>query len=448
MVRISVFGLGRVGLVTAACFAKKGFQVIGIDSEPDTVRLTRGLVSPFYEPKLNAYLRGALRKETLKVADKPEESAQTDLVYITVGTPSWRNGTIDLSQIKNTATTIGSSMRNSDRFQTVVIKSTVTPGTARKVVKPILQNESKKSAGLDFGLVSNPEFLREGNAIRDTEHPDRIVIGGEHANAISRLAAFYRRFHRARLPRIIRTTHENAELIKYANNAYLATKVSFINTISCIAERIENADISTVTKSVAADARSRESHLNAGLGYGGPCLPKDLRAFTQMSRGLGYEPELLNAVSDVNQRQPDEALKFAKRALRSIRDSRVAILGLAFKPRTDDMREAISIPIIRRLLLKGAKVIAYDPAANEAAKKIFGDQIDYATDARQCIRDADLAIIVTEWDVLKTLTPSDFLSLMRTPIVFDGRRIFDHTDMRAAGINFAAVGLGPHSETS
>jgi nucleotide sugar dehydrogenase len=445
LIRTSVFGLGRVGLVTAACFAKRGFQVIGIDTNREAIQLIRDLQFPFYEPKLNAYLREAIRKRNLRITDRPEESTRADLVYLTVGTPSGENGAIDLSQVRAAATMIGRSMRDCRRFQTVVIKSTVTPGTARQVIKPILQQESSKSAGQDFGLVSNPEFLREGSAIRDTEHPDRIVIGGEHPKIINKLEAFYEKFHDARLPPVIRTTHENAELIKYANNAYLATKVSFINTIACIAERIESADICTVTKGIAPDAKARETHLNAGLGYGGSCLTKDLRAFIQMSRGLGYNPELLNAVKEVNLRQPDKALEFATRVLRSIRDSRVAILGLAFKPETDEMREAVSIPIIRGLLLKGAKVIAYDPAANKSAKKVFGDQIDYATDPRQCIRDADLAIIVTEWDVLKTLTPSDFLSLMRTPIVFDGRRVFDHTDMRAAGIDFSAVGLGPHS---
>jgi len=447
LTRISVFGLGRVGLVTAACFAKKGFQVVGIDTDRERLQLIHDLQSPFYEPKLDAYLRETVRKGNLRTTDKPEDISRTGLVYIAVGTPSSENGAIDLSQVRTAATMIGRSMRNCGRFQTVVIKSTVTPGTARQVIKPILQQESDKSAGRGFGLVSNPEFLREGNAIRDTEHPDRIVIGSEHPAIISILETFYKKFHGARLPPVIRTTHENAELIKYANNAYLATKVSFINTISCIAERIGNADVSTVTKAIATDARSRESHLSAGLGYGGPCLPKDLRAFIQTSRGLGYEPGLLKAVSDVNQRQPDKALGFARRALRSIRDSRVAVLGLAFKPGTDEMREAVSISIIKRLLLKGAKVIAYDPVANKAAKKIFGDQIDYATDPRQCIKDADLAIIVTEWDVLKTLTPPEFFSLMRTPIVFDGRRIFDRTDMRTAGVDFSAVGLGPQSET-
>jgi len=439
---MTVFGLGRVGLVTAACFAMKGFQVVGIDTDPQMVRLIRDARPPFYEPWLNGYLLETIGKQTLRIADNPRECAESDVIFVTVGTPSAEDGSIDLDQVKSAATAIGQSIRESISIQTVVIKSTVVPGIARTVIKPILENESRKSAGTGFGLVSSPEFLRTGNAVRDTEVPHLLVFGGEDAKAMDRLEVLCREFYGTRLPQIIRTTHENAELIKYANNAYQATRISFINTIAAIAERIDKADVSAISMAVGLGTRAGSTFVRAGLGYGGPCLPKDLKAFVHFSRTLGYEPELFNAVSEVNRRQPLKAVEFAESVFGSIQSRRVAILGLASKPQTNEMRDAVSIQIIRLLLQKGAEVTAYDPVANEAARKVLQDQIQYADDARQCVKDADLAILVTEWDEFRSLTPSDILTLMKTPVVFDGRRVFDGSKMRAAGIRFSAIGLG------
>lgn len=446
MARISILGLGRVGLVTAVCFAKRGFRVSGVDVDREKLEALRSCKAPFFEPDLDAYVREVVKNGTLAFTDDPEESCEADFIYITVGTPSAVDGKIDLAQVRSGATAVGRSLRKCRHSQTVVVKSTVCPGTTRNVIKPILERESGRRVGDGLGLVFNPEFLREGNAIRDTEYPDRIVIGSDDAGAPGALEELYREFHGANLPPLILTTYENAELIKYANNAFLATKISFMNTIATIAERIPNADITIVSRGIGVDARIGPSFLGAGLGYGGPCLPKDLRALVQLSEQLGYDPQLLRAVAEINQEQALKAVGFVKAVLGPIRGKKVAVLGLAFKPSTDDMRGAVSIPIIEHLLQHGAEVKAYDPVAIDAAKKVLGDRIKYEGSARECLRNAESAVVVTEWDEFKCLTPADFLSLMRKPAVFDGRRIYDPNLMRSAGILFSAIGLGQSAE--
>ena len=446
MPRILILGLGRVGLLTAVSFAKKGFKVVGIDPDRQKLEQIRKLKTPFFEPGLDHHLKEVTKKGILTVADAMCEVQRSDVVYITVGTPSGRNGSVDLTQIRSAARTIGHALRENKDHATVVVKSTVTPGTSTKVVRPIIERESGKSPGSDLGLVSNPEFLREGNGLYDSEFPDRIVMGSNDDKAMDRLETLYRKFHGTSIPAVIRTTHENAELIKYASNAFLATKISFINTIATIAERIPGADVSTVARCIGLDSRIGSAFLNAGLGYGGSCFPKDIRALSRFSRLLGYAPRLVEETSEVNSRQAEKAIEFARRMLGSVRRKKAAILGLAFKPETDDIREAVSLRIIRRLLRMGAQITAYDPVAVDVVKQIFRNQIKYAQSAKQCITEADLAILVTEWKEFKRLTPNDFVSLMRTPVVFDGRRIYEPKEMQKAGICFSAIGLGPTSE--
>ena len=295
-------------------------------------------------------------------------------------------------------------------------------------------------------VCSNPEFLREGRAIEDTEFPDKIVIGSDHVDAIERLVAFYQEFYGRHKPPTVRTTPENAELIKYANNAFLATKISFINTIANIAERTPNADVAVIAKAIGLDRRIGPGFLNAGLGYGGSCFPKDLSALVAFSKTLGYAPTLLEATIDVNRLQPLQALKFVRESLSSLQGKTVAILGLAFKPDTDDLREAVAIPIIHGLIQEGVEVNACDPTATRNAELVFGKDINYFTDARKCIEGADLAIIVTEWKNFESLRADDFISLMRTPIVYDGRRLYDGklSDPR---LTYRAIGLAPGSSS-
>jgi UDPglucose 6-dehydrogenase len=440
--RISVIGMGYVGLCTAVAFASKDYTIIASETDAEKVdRINRG-TSPFYEPGLNEALTEALRSGRFKCTSNTEMAVlDTDITFITVGTPSKPDGGIDLHYVKESAREVGSALSHKDSHHLVVVKSTVIPGTTENVVKPILEEMSGKVCGANFGLCANPEFLREGSALYDTFNPDRIIIGEYDKRSGDILETFYKEFYAEKTPPIIRTTPVNAELIKYANNAFLATKISFINTIANICERIPGADVTIVAKGIGLDKRIGPLFLNAGLGYGGSCLPKDLRALIQYSKTLGYEPKLLEAVEDVNKNQPQRAVELCRKLLGELKGRRIAVLGLAFKPNTDDMREAPSIAIIHQLLEERAEVVAYDPAAIPNAKAILKDGIKYANFAIECLKDADCCILVTEWEEFKKLKPEDFIQNMRRPILLDGRRIFDPKEF-SQKIKFMAIGLG------
>ena len=322
-----------------------------------------------------------------------------------------------------------------------MIKSTVVPGTTQDLVKPILEKESKKKCGSDFGLCMNPEFLRQGSAFEDTIHTDRIVIGEYDKKSGDTLENLYKDFYGKNTPPTIRTTLSTAELIKYASNSLLATKISFINTIANICEKIPGADVKTVAPAMGLDKRIGPLFLNAGLGYGGSCFPKDVKALIAHSKNLGYHLTLLESVENVNKTQPLKAVQFCKELLGNLKGKHIAILGLAFKPDTDDMREARAIPIINQLIKEGANVTAYDPVAIPIAKTIFKNKIQYATSAIECLKNADCCILVTEWDEFKKLKPEDFIKNMKQPILIDGRRIYNPEEF-SKKLKFAAIGLG------
>jgi UDPglucose 6-dehydrogenase len=427
----------------AVCLAKHGYEVTGIDPNTALIqKLSRG-EAPFYEPNLGEYVKSATETGKLRATPNYESNSKADLTYIAVGTPSREDGSIDLGYVKEAAGMIGRSLRNASQHQLVVVKSTVLPGTARSLVKPTIEKESGKIGGKDFSVCSNPEFLREGRAIHDTELPDRIIIGSDQPSATERLETIYRAFHGGNLPTVIKTSFENAELIKYANNAFLATKVSFINSIAGIAERVPNADVKSIAQGIGLDDRIGPKFLNAGLGWGGSCFPKDLAALLHFSQTAGSDPELIRAVIDTNRRQAEKATEFAKQALGSFEGKRIAILGLSFKPETDDLRDAVSIPIINSLLKNGADVRAWDPRAMTEARRIFGDHIKYSADALDCLNQTDCCILVTEWPEFKNIRPETFAGKMRQPIVIDGRRVYDPVEFRKAGIRLQAIGLGP-----
>jgi UDPglucose 6-dehydrogenase len=416
--------------------------VIGIDPDSEKLEKIKRKETPFFEPGLEEYLAEAMDNELLQITKSPPDKSESEFAYIAVGTPSDQNLGINLDYVRKAAADIGKSLRRCEEQQVIAVKSTVTPGTTRKLVQTTIAKESGKTPGTDFMICSNPEFLREGRAIEDTECPDKIVIGSDHTEAVNKLAAFYEEFHANHRPPVVRTTPENAELIKYANNAFLATKISFINTIANIAERIPRADVTVIARAIGLDSRIGPAFLDAGLGYGGSCFPKDLGALIAFSENLGYRPQLLEAAIEVNRLQPLHALKFAKELLKSIRGKKVAMLGLAFKPNTDDLRGAVAIPIIEGLLREGVEVNACDPAATSKAEAIFGKKIKYFTDARDCIKGTDLAIIVTEWEVFKNLQAGDFISLMRTPLVYDGRRLYDWK-LSDSRLTYHGIGLAP-----
>jgi UDPglucose 6-dehydrogenase len=287
----------------------------------------------------------------------------------------------------------------------------------------------------------NPEFLRQGSAFQDTLNADRVVIGSYDKRSGDALEELYKDFYSVHVPPIIRTTLSTAELIKYASNAMLATKISFINTIANVCEKIPGADVKDVAAAMGLDKRIGPLFLDAGLGYGGSCFPKDVKALIASSKAFNYTPELLESVENVNHTQPLKAVQFCKQQLGNIEGKKIAILGLAFKPDTDDMREARVIPIINQLLKEGANVIAYDPVASATAKVIFNNKIQYATSALDCIKNADCCIIVTEWPEFQKLSPDDFMKNMKQPILIDGRRIYN-PETYSAKLKFTAIGLG------
>jgi len=304
-----------------------------------------------------------------------------------------------------------------------------------------MEKESRKKCGSDFGLCMNPEFLRQGSAFEDTLHTDRIVIGEYDKKSGDVLDVVYRDFYGKDMPPMIRTTLATAELIKYASNSLLATKISYINSIANLCEKTPGADVKVVAFAMGLDTRIGPLFLNAGLGYGGSCFPKDVKALIAHSKTLGYRLELLETVESINKTQPLKAVQFCEELIGGLKGKQVAVLGLAFKADTDDMREARAIPIINSLVAKGAKVTAYDPVAIPIAKTIFKNKIRFAVSIVECLRNADCCILVTEWDEFKRLKPEDFIKNMKQPVLVDGRRIYDPEEF-GQRMKFRAVGLG------
>ncbi len=440
--RVSVVGTGYVGLCTAIGFAVKGYHVVASTHDPEKAASINRGIPPFYEPNLQESLQKTVNNGHLKcILSREQAVLNTDVTFITVGTPSRPDGSIDLKYIESSALEIGRALNRKDTYHLVVVKSTVVPGTTENVVKPTLEKYSNRECGTDFGLCMNPEFLREGSALYDTLHPDRIIIGEYDKKSGDTLSALYEDFYGDETPPTIRTNLPTAELIKYANNAFLATKISFINTIANICEKIPGADITTVAKGIGHDRRINPRFLRAGLGYGGSCFPKDVKALTAFANRLGYAPTVLQAVQEVNEKQAKHAVEKAKRELGELQGKTIAILGMAFKPNTDDMREARSIPIINQLINEGANVTAYDPVAIPNAKSIFKDKIRYASSAVECLKGTDCCILVTEWSEFEKLKPEDFTQNMRQPILIDGRRIYNPKQF-APKLRFVAIGLG------
>jgi UDPglucose 6-dehydrogenase len=441
--KISVIGVGYVGLCTAVGLASKGYGVLACDIDAEKIGKINQGIPPFFEPGLQEKLSESIWRGTLKgvVNETDKAILETDFTYVAVGTPSKPDGSIDLKYIESAAASIGKALKHKSGYHITIIKSTVVPGTTQDVVLPILERESGKKCGVDFGLCMNPEFLRQGSAFQDTVNADRVVIGSQDKVAGDRLEALYRDFYSTSVPPIIRTTLSTAELIKYASNAMLATKISFINTIANMCEKIPGADVKVVATAMGLDKRIGSQFLDAGLGYGGSCFPKDVKALIACSKAFGYVPELLDSTENVNKKQPLKAVEFCRRHLGNLDGKLIAVLGLAFKPDTDDMREARVIPIINQLLAEGAHIAAYDPVAVSVAKTIFKDSIRYADSAIDCLKDADCCIIVTEWPEFKKLAPEIFQAHMKQAVVIDGRRIYDPEEF-GKKLKFTAIGLG------
>ena len=433
--------MGYVGLCTAATLASRSFRTVGIDIDQERIQQIRKGKAPFHEPQLGSMLEKAVKTKMLDATSDISAARDTRITFVTVGTPSKSDGSIDLTFLKSAIIDLGRALYGKLGYHLVAVKSTVIPGTTSGIVKPILEHFTKTKVGPKLGLCANPEFLKEGTAINDALHPDKIVIGAGDKKSADKITELYELFYRGDLPPVIVTSPESAELVKYASNAFLATKISFINTIANIAQQTPGVDVGTIAEAIGLDPRIGSLFLKAGPGYGGSCFHKDLQALINYSKKKGYNPVLFRATEETNEKQAIRVVGMAEKLLGSLSDKKIAVLGLAFKKDTDDIREAASLRVISQLKKKGARVVAYDPMAIPNTKKQIQSQIDYAEDPQSTLKGADCAIIMTEWDQFQKLKPKDFQAFMSTPNIVDARRIYTSEEFRE--LNYAAIGVGP-----
>jgi UDPglucose 6-dehydrogenase len=432
MMNICVIGTGYVGLVTGACLAEFGMSLICVDNDQVKINLLKQGTIPIYEPGLEGLVTKNMREGRLSFSTSIEEGVKSSLVvFIAVGTPSHEDGSADLQAAEEVAKEIGRSMNG---YKVIVIKSTVPVGTARRLKKLIQDHQAQP---IPFDIVSNPEFQREGSAIEDFMRPDRVTIGAESEQAIAIMKDIYSALYLIETPFVI-TGLETAEMIKYAANAFLATKVSFINEIANLCERM-GADVHHVAKAMGLDGRIGKKFLHPGPGYGGSCFPKDTRALSRMAREKGYSFKILDSVIRVNEEQKKRMVGKIQEKVGELRGKTVGILGLSFKPNTDDIRESSSIVIIRDLLAVGAKVKAFDPAAMDEAKAIL-PEVEYGKDPYDVAKGSDALVLATEWNQFRRLDLQRIKTLLKTPIFIDLRNVYDPDQMKRLGFNYCGVG--------
>jgi UDPglucose 6-dehydrogenase len=424
--KISIIGSGYVGAVTAVCFADVGHEVICVDIDEKKVQQINAGIPPIYEEGLKELLKKYVGKRLIATTDNEYAVFNTDISFICVGTPSEVGGSINLSIVRSAAESIGSALAKKNGYHVVVVKSTVIPETTEKFVLPILEEKSGKVAGKDFGVAMNPEFLREGKAIYDFMHPDKIVVGSIDASSGELVSELYLNFE----CEITRTNPKTAEMIKYANNSFLATKISLSNEIGNICKKI-GIDTYDVMNAVGKDNRISPLFLNSGAGFGGSCFPKDIRALISKAKEIGYSPTILESVLAVNENQPLMMAELLQKKIGEFKNKKIAVLGLAFKNDTDDIRESRAIPLITELLRLGAKVSAYDPLASENMRRVF-PTVRYHKSAKEALEGADACLVITEWEEFKKLDLE--FEVMKNKIVIDGRRVIKAKSIDYEGI--------------
>ncbi len=448
--QITIFGSGYVGLVTGACFANVGNQVVCVDIDQNKIDSLNAGHVPIYEPGLENYIRESLADGNLKfTSDSAMAVEHAEMIFIGVGTPPNEDGSADLQYVLNVANTIGEHMQG---FKVVVNKSTVPVGTADQVTQTIKSALEKRGVNFDFSVASNPEFLKEGAAISDFTRPDRIVVGTDSQVVEDMMQALYAPYNRQR-DKLIFMDVRSAELTKYAANSMLATKISFINEIANIAESV-GADIEQVRIGMGSDPRIGYSFIYPGCGFGGSCFPKDLRAMEATAINAGYKPKLLSAVTQVNDRQKDRlfekiATYFTHDLKASLKGKTIALWGLAFKPGTDDMREAPSRFLMEALWKQGARVRAYDPHAMEATQDIYGvrDDLMLCGTKEAVLVGADILVICTEWKPFWSPDFSHIVQTLKHPVIFDGRNLYDPKRLQEQGIQYFAIGRRNYVDT-
>ena len=429
--KIAVVGTGYVGLVVGTCLAENGNDVICVDKDESKVRMLRRGRMPIYEPGLEEMVERNTAERRLSFTTLlPKAVRQSSIVFIAVGTPPGEDGSADLRHVEDVARQIARAMNG---YKVIVNKSTVPVGTAARV-REIVRRETTHP----FSVVSNPEFLKQGAAVEDFLKPDRVVIGAEDPRAAGLMRELYAPFTRTGAPVMVMDC-ASAELCKYAANALLATKISFMNEVAAVCERF-GANVDEVRKAVGSDRRIGSSFLFPGVGYGGSCFPKDVKAILRFSAEKDYEFQILKAVEAVNERQKMRLVEKMESHFGSLKGRTIAIWGLAFKPRTDDMREAPAITIIERLLAAGAKVQAYDPEAERVARGIFGSRIQLCEKSYEALKGAQALAIVTEWSEFREPDFARMRKLMREPVVFDGRNLYNPEQMRAQGFTYYSIG--------
>lgn len=435
--KIAIVGTGYVGLVTGTCFAEMGMEVYCVDIDRRKIENLKNGIIPIYEPGLEELVvrnhevgRLHFTTELREVLDEVE------IVFSAVGTPPDEDGSADLKYVLDVARTIGQTMT---KYLLVVTKSTVPVGTAQKIKQTILDEQAGRGVSIDFDIASNPEFLKEGAAVKDFMHPDRVVVGVESDRAKKLMEKLYHPFMLNNF-RIIYMDVPSAEMTKYAANAMLATRISFMNDMANLCEII-GADVNMVRKGIGADTRIGSSFLYAGCGYGGSCFPKDVKALIRTADEQGYPMRILQAVEAVNEYQKTVLYRKLEQYYRgNLSGKKVAMWGLAFKPETDDMREAPSLVLIDLLLKAGCRVTAYDPVAVAEAKRRIGDRIHYAKDIYEAVTDADVLMIVTEWKEFRLPSWPKIKQQMKTPLILDGRNIYNIHEIEEAGFTYHCIG--------
>lgn len=436
--KISIFGSGYVGLVTGASLANLGHDVLCADIDAAKIAGLEKGEMPFFEPGLKELLQRTKDKKKLSFTTDISYAVQFgEVLFNCVGTPSNSDGSADLGALYSVVEAVVSAVQESvqesvQEYKVLVNKSTVPPGTARKCQEMIMTRH------VNIEVVSNPEFLKQGNAVYDFNHPDKIVLGAESEKAFGIMRKVYHGLIKTYIP-FLEMNWETAEMVKYANNAFLATKISYINEMANICDKV-GADVKLVAKAIGMDQRIGPKFLNAGIGYGGSCFPKDVNALHAVAREQGYDTHLLKAVDLVNTKQKEMLLPLISEKLKQVQGNTVSIWGLSFKPKTSDVREAPSIVLIKQLLEQGVHIKAYDPVAMEEVRKIFGNSIAYCNSLEESAHASDMIVVATEWDEFRNV---DFLELgrnMRHKIIIDGRNIYDGNQIREEGFDYQGVG--------
>lgn len=445
MSSVSVIGLGKLGLPLAACLANKGYKVTGVDLDRNVIRAVNEGRSPYYEPGLAEVIQSG-RANLSATDDYHHAVANSGITFIVVPTPSESDGSFSTRYVEPAAEQIAAVLRDKRSFHLVALTSTVLPGATEGTLLKLLERVSGKKCGQDFGLCYSPEFIALGSVIRDFTNPDVVLIGESDTRSGDLLEEIYRKVCENNPP-IVRTTIQNAELAKISLNAYVTMKITFANTLAEMAERIPGGDADVISRMLGFDSRIGRKYLSGSLAYGGPCFPRDNKAFASVARRLGCQAKLAETTHQVNQEQVDRVVSLIERKLDGVAGKNIAILGLTYKANTDVVEESAPVKIAHALRQKGARIAVYDPAGSDCARKLLGEQgIHYANSASECLENSEFCLVATPWEVFKSLTPEDFVQEMKRPRLLDCWRIFNRPEFREK-LEYFAIGLAPANNT-